>query len=212
MSTSVRLLQPADLAAVADLHRVAFPDYRSTRLGSRYCCRMLQAYAAHPDSWVAVARSDAGARPIGYLVAAPPEVQRALNRSLRPWAALALASSPRRLGGARRAAPPTSARSLSPAPSLDDGTAGTPEATSVPATIRVVLIGTDPSVRGVGVGATLLADFARRAAAAGHEVADLTVAVANRAARLAYARAGWTEVGVEGDVAVRCRLELGPTT
>lgn len=209
-TATVALLDPAELAAAAALHRAAFPHYDSSRLGAGYCGRMLRAYARHPEAWVAVARSDAG--PIGYLVAAPPAVQRRVNRDLRPWALLAGLRSPLRL--ARRALGHPAPAAIS-SPSADQPATTSPSGAPAPppggwpvATIRLVLIGVAPHARGSGAGGLLLDDFAARARAGGHRAADLSVAVDNASARRAYARHGWIEAEVEAGAAVRCRLDL----
>ncbi|MCB1040839.1 MAG: GNAT family N-acetyltransferase [Acidimicrobiales bacterium] len=191
--------------AVAELHRRCFPDYDSSRLGTAFCARLLRSYAANPESWVAVLHD--GGAPAGYLVAAPPPVQRSVNRALRPWGALASLRSPGR--AVRRLAGRTRPRSAPPqAPPAGEEQAR-PDTT--PATVRVVLIGTDPASRGRGFGGLLLDDFARRAGASGHLVADLSVAIDNAAAREAYERAGWKWVGDEGGTASRYRLRVGCT-
>jgi ribosomal protein S18 acetylase RimI-like enzyme len=187
-------MAPAEVEAVAALHRRCFHDYRSTRLGGAYCRRMLRAYATRPDSWVAVAVGGSG-RIDGYLVAAPPATQRAVDRALLPWAALHALAHPvaladdvgpvvRRL---RRLARRNRATGLPAGPSPEDVRAGA----APHATIRVVLVGVDPTARGGGAVDRLLACFATAARDRGHLVADLSVAADNLAAQRAYARNGW---------------------
>lgn len=210
----VRPVRPDEAVRVGDLHRLAFPDYESSRLGRGYCRRLVLAYADRPDAWVLVAV--APGRPIeGFLVGAPPEVQRQVNASLLvPWGVLGALRSPGRLVGrlpgawARLRRGRSSARAVAPA----GPTPGSEAASGPPATIRVVLVGVDPAARGRGAADALLGAFAERARAEGHEVADLSVASTNVAARRAYERRGWREIRVEGEgVAVRCRLDLsGP--
>lgn len=210
-AVEVRPLRRADAARVAELHLLAFPDYESTRLGPRYCRRLVLAYAARPDSWVLVAAAP-GQDAAGFLVGAPPAAQREVNRSLLvPWGVLGALRSPRRLLGRvsgarsrlrRRRGPVEVGSGPDPVPSGTD--AARPRAT-----IRLVLVGVDPAARGQGVADALLEAFAERARSAGHDTADLSVVVANSAARGLYARHGWQEVAVEGaEVAVRCRLDL----
>lgn len=206
----VRSLRPSDAARVAELHRLAFPDYESSRLGPGYCRRLVLAYAARSDSWVLVVGAP-GRDGAGFLVGAPPAAQREVNASLVvPWGVLGALRSPGRLLGrlpaawsrVRRRRSRPSAGGQSPAPAT--GGARRPDAT-----IRVVLVGVDPAARGQGAADALLEGFAERARAAGHEAADLSVAAANAAARRVYARHGWEEIGEEGDgVAVRCWLDL----
>lgn len=208
----VRPLGVDDAPRVADLHLLAFPDYESSRLGRGYCRRLVLAYAARSDSWVSVAVAPGGSID-GFLVGAPPAAQREVNAALVvPWGLLGALRSPGRLlgrlprawsrvrRGRRGPSAPVGASSAS-----DPGPAGQPS----PATIRVVLVGVDPAARGRGAADALLEAFAERARSTGHEVADLSVAAGNAAARRVYARHGWQEQGVEGDgVAVRCRLDL----
>lgn len=209
-AVAVRPLAAAEVDRVADLHRVAFPDYESSRLGRGYCRRMLLAYAARPDAWVLVA--GAAGSVDGFLVGAPPSAQREVNAGLLvPWGLLGALRSPGRLLG--RLGPAWSrlrrgrARPSTPAETRPD--APEPGPAPVPATIRVVLVGVGPAARGTGVGDALLAAFATRARAGGHRRADLSVAAGNAAARRLYARNGWVELGEEGGgVAVRCALDL----
>jgi ribosomal protein S18 acetylase RimI-like enzyme len=203
---SLRADDADEVAAVAALHRRCFPDYDSSRLGPAFCRRLVRSYAAEDEAWVAVAEGDDG-RIVGYLVAAPPSVQRAVNRSLAPWGALASLRTPARVlrrvvGRARRAV--ASGAATAPATSSEpDGSAG-----AARATIRVVLVGVDASARGTGLGRALLEDFAARASVLGHALADLSVEVDNHEARRAYGAAGWVELGEEAGVAVRCQLVL----
>jgi ribosomal protein S18 acetylase RimI-like enzyme len=208
----VRPLRSEEAARVADLHLLAFPDYESSRLGRGYCRRLVLAYGARSDSWVSVAVAPGG--PIeGFLVGAPPAAQREVNASLVvPWGLLGALRSPGRLlGRLPRAWSRLRRGRRGPTAPVDAGAAPAPNPgePSAPATIRVVLVGVDPAARGRGAADALLGAFAERARSAGHEVADLSVAAGNAAARRVYARNGWQEVGVEGDgVAVRCRLDL----
>ena len=74
-------MRPDDAHRLAELHRVVFPDFESSRLGVGYCRRLLLAYAGRSDSWVLVAA--APDRPAaGFLVGAPPPAQREVNAAL----------------------------------------------------------------------------------------------------------------------------------
>jgi ribosomal protein S18 acetylase RimI-like enzyme len=185
-------MAPAEVEAVAALHRRCFPDYRSTRLGEAYCRRMLRAYASRPEAWVSVA-VDGPRRVVGYLVAAPPATQRAVDRALLPWAALCslwrpgalvrdLGAVARRLRRLLRGGHASAGRSIPP---------GEIQGTAPEATVRLVLVGVSPSARGRGVVDALLHSFAAMARGRGHGTADLSVAPDNHAAHRAYARNGW---------------------
>ncbi len=219
---AVRTLGPADLAATAALHRRVFPAYSSTRLGAGFCRRLLGAYAARGDAVVLVAGDDPG--PVeGYLVGAPPAVQRAVNDALAGRAALAglgqLVRSPRR---ALAAAPQAAARGRAAVRALSRRfrrsgggpvPAGpAPVTAPTPADVRVVLIGVDADARGRGVADALLAELVHRAPGHGWHTADLVVAAGNTAAHRAYERNGWHRVPVDadgaGDGSVRYRLDL----
>lgn len=207
----VRPLRPADAGRVAELHRLAFPDYESSRLGLGYCRRLVLAYAARSDAFVLVAAAP-GHPAAGFLVGAPAAAQREVNRSLMvPWGVLGALRSPARLVARLPAAWSRLRRPSGGAPageSVPERVDPGPGPARPPATIRLVLVGVDPAARGGGAADALLDAFARRARQDGHRWADLSVAVGNAAARRAYARHGWQEVAVEGGVAVRCGLDL----
>ena len=190
---TVRPMAPGEADQVAALHRRAFPDYPSTKLGAGYCRRMLSAYQARADSWVDVAVQPEG-RIVGYLVGAPPAAQQAVDRALRPWAVLNAVRTPADLGRNLRRAVHRVTRRLRPptggdvTPADEDPTGG---ALPPPATVRVVLVAVDGPARGIGAADQLLAAFARTARARGHHVADLSVAPDNEAAHRTYRRNGW---------------------
>jgi len=197
---AVRPMGAGEVGAVADLHRRAFPSYASTKLGAGYCRRMLRAYADRPGAWIDVAVGADG-RIIGYLVAAPPATQRAVDRALLPWAALNafrrpgdLVGNVRRFGGriSRRR------RAADAGPAAPGAVAGPPVGARQPpgaATVRVVLVAVDAAARGQGGADALLDAFARTARGRGHLGADLSVAPGNGAAHGAYARNGWRPDG-----------------
>jgi ribosomal protein S18 acetylase RimI-like enzyme len=172
---------------------------------------MLRAYATRPEAWVSVA-VDASGRLDGYLVAAPPATQRAVDRALLPWAAVYSLRRPgallrdlgavaRRLRRLLRRGGPADERAMAP----DEPTPESPRAT-----VRVVLVAVEPAARGRGVVDALLQDFAATARERGHRTADLSVAPGNGAAHGAYARNGWVS---DGDAQPHFRLDLcGPAT
>lgn len=197
----VRPMRADDVGTVADLHRRAFPAYVSTKLGAGYCRRMLRAFEQAPGTWIDVA-VDEDRRIIGFLVAAPPPTQRAVERALLPWAALNAYRHPAELArnvrraiarlGGRRTSGGTDVRAGAPAErssSPPDPVAS--PAPSDPATVRVVLVAVDADARGRGGADALLGAFASTAFERGHRVADLSVDTVNAAAHRAYARNGW---------------------
>lgn len=199
----VSRLTEADIDLVASLHRRAFPDYASSRLGHRYTVKLLQRFSDEPEAWVAVVRH--AGLPVGYLVAAPPRLQRAIDRELRGAALMASVSHPRLLvEWVRRHLQAYRRRHEAVA---STASAVAPEADGPPADVRVVLIGVEAKARGKGIGAALLEDFELRAKARGHREADLWVTTVNGSARSAYRRAGWSEREVVA-AGVRYSLDL----
>ncbi len=185
----------ADVSAVVQLHRVAFPHYESSRLGPRFCRRLFAEYLERDDAVVLVIDADGPALG-GYLVGCPPWVQREVNTRLTRAAGVALLAravrSPSEVLGrlaalarrARRVLVSALRRSRSVNP---EGSGGN----RTGADQRVVLVAVVAAARGTGAGDRLLAGFQAWAGERGSVSADLVVEAANRPARSLYERNGW---------------------
>lgn len=196
------------LAAVADLHVLAFPDSVLGRLGSEAVRRYYHWQLTGPHDLVALlARSDSGppvafffggvfrGSTIGFL---KRNRWFLLGRVIRHPGVFTSALGLRRLALAGRLLV------RRPDPPAPEQPADVPRRS-----FGVLAVGVHPTEQGHGVGRALMAEAALRARDAGFERMHLSVHPTNRRAVDFYRDQGWTEVSEpDGTWAGRMSLEL----
>ena len=184
---SIAPLRASELAEVAALHRVAFVGHAHAALGDAYARRLFDRARRSPSGVALVARRDG--QVAGYALGVDMAHLDALQRGLRPWAALGVLSHPwivihphvraKLTAVAGRLLSRRSEASLAP------------RGLAVPV-MGLLAIGVAPWCRRRGIGGQVLRAFERASSAYGASSAVLSVYARNEAARSLYAAEGWT--------------------
>ena len=182
-----------DLSVVADLHRAEFREGFFVRLGRRFLRRYYRTFLDGPLATALVCEADGAV--CGYLVGVldPPQHRRLLLRHHGPSLALcAFAGLICRPGLALyflRTRARRYLRALTKQ-ARATGVAADPERLAV-----LTYVAVDPSLRGHGIGSTLVERFLDEAAAAGRTAVCLVTVAGAGGAGDFYASRGWVHVG-----------------
>jgi ribosomal protein S18 acetylase RimI-like enzyme len=200
----VRVSTTADLPGLAQCQIRAFPESLSSRLGTRFCSKMLEWYIV-ADRGVLIHAVDEG-RIVGYCSgvvtkqvgqhgAATSIVQYAFSEFVssfvrRPWLLFHPEMLEKRALILRNLR--IKLRPVQPAPSKE-----LPSSPKAPTRWGLVGIGVVPECRGRGLGTLLLNEFERLARQDGVDEVRLSVKRENERAVQLYQRTGW-QVAVTG--------------
>lgn len=212
--TTIRLMRPADLPAVASIHLASFAGHRSALLGAGFVKAEYRWFLAHFPQLALVSEQDGMV--VGSVIGATPaygtEVLPSLWREalvallLRPW----LLVNPtiwaqfdlffrvlvlKRLRRAPKPVSPKAPLAESVRPSSED------------APFFLASIAVDPTCRGRGIAGQLIQAFEQQARALGAARLRLTVLKNNLAAQRAYENTGWYKVATT-DRTVKYRKDL----
>jgi ribosomal protein S18 acetylase RimI-like enzyme len=179
-------LQPADLGAVAQVHRAAFPDAALTRLGDEAVRRYYEWQLTGPHDSVAVGATNQAGQLVGFCFAgqfrgAFAGFVRNNRRFLagqvarRPWILLNRNVRARALQSGRTASGPVTEGELS----NEQGSFG------------VLAIAVSPAAQGSGAGSLLMRHIERAASEQGFSQLHLTVDPENAGAVKFYESLGW---------------------
>jgi len=190
-----------DVAALARLHRQAFPDFFLSRLGEPFLRQFYRGFIGDPTAIVAIQRDPSGS-PVGVAVGTVQPQQffrRLLRRRLIGFALAALGAAIRRPSAVPRLL--RAVRYRGDAPEQFDG-----------ALLSSICV--DPGERSRGLGTRVLRGWCERARAMGAVSAYLlTDAADNDSVNAFYTRNGWTlrdsVTTPEGRVLNRYELGLG---
>jgi ribosomal protein S18 acetylase RimI-like enzyme len=185
-----------DILALAQIHRKIFADYRSSKLGVRFCKKMFTAYVSDPGAigfllW-------RGGKRVGYVVGGADSLHQKVNSRLRNEAIKAILARPwflvkevyvRVLNRLKKYT------SHKPKPVANNNPAQSKKKKSA----KLILIGLVEEARGTGAAAELLNAFVNRAKELGYAEVNLMVASNNKRAQAAYEKAGWKLVDSSGD-------------
>lgn len=172
-------LTPSDIAAVARLHRDAFPGFFLTQLGGPFLRQFYRGHIGDPTA-VAVVLRDASGRPLGCVVGTTEPrgfYSRLVRRQWHGFAAAAV-----RAVVTRPSALPRLLKAV--------GYRGGAESKDLGALLSSICLA--PDLQGAGHGARLLRAWEASAFGCGAKHAYLdTDAVGNESVNLFYSRQGW---------------------
>lgn len=192
--TEVVALSAPMISRAVEVHMEAFAGYMNVLLGRTYVHAFLSWFVS--DQEAIALGATIGADLAGYVVGAPADYQRRLNRDLAPLVAQIFILRPwlffrpnlRRavIARIRSLALRNSGR---PTPRM-----ATPGEVSPSQIVSLVGIGVSSAARGQGAGKFLLRHFEAKAREAGMQSMRLSVYRTNSSARGLYERMGWVAV------------------
>ncbi len=184
-------IQSYQIAALAQLHLVAFAEYTNAKLGARYAEGLFQFFTARPER-IALCASQDESELIGYAIGAPVGYNKEMTSVLWPTVAWAIATRPMLWFDVRfRTIFKQKLCSI-----LQRRSAVPPASTTLPMpTMSLVGIAVHPLARGRHVGRRLLERFELEVLCRGYTAMQLSVYPENRAARQLYEQLQWMSSG-----------------